>query len=438
MRRILIPTLALALTVLTSACGPSAAYHQRLTGHLAAGECEKAAELVEESRDDYGANAELLYLLDGAMVNFNCGDQERAQRQFQEADQLAERLWTESISANTLALVTNDYLLPYAGEDFERVMIHLLAALSYLKSDQLDEALVECRRLDSLLTLYRSKYEEASVYKEDAFARYLSGMLNEDDQAMDDAYIDYAKAYGIYADYKAAYGTPAPPILVEDLLRTAKTVDRVEDAEKLVPKEDRQRHLSRTEARDMGRIVLIHLNGEAPQKQEDRIYLPTFGYGPLTIAFPRMEILPPDCRKCRLILTATTGMRITAEGFLAEDINRIAVKDLDDRKARILLKAAARAAAKQVAIHQIANTSKDRDSRNLIVTAFNIVNIFLEQADTRSWRTLPGEIYLARAYVPPGTYKVAVGTCHGAGKPMDQVRVAAGETRYLIVDGRYE
>ncbi len=438
MRRFPIRNLAITFAVVICGCGPGAQYQRNLSAYLSAGECEKAVALVEENRDDYGANAELLYLLDGAMVNFNCGDQSRSQRQFQEAEQLVERLWTESVSANALAMVTNDYLLPYSGEDFERVMINLFAALSYLKAGESDDALVECRRLDTLLTLYNSKYEKESVYKEDAFARYLSGMLHEADKAMDDAYIDYAKAYQIYGDYRSAYGTPAPPILIEDLLRVAKEVDRIQDAEELVPPGERPSPLLPRDVREMGRVVLIHLNGTAPEKQESRIYLPSFGYGPLTIAFPRMEISPPACRKSRLVLTSKNGTRITADGFLAEDINQIAVKDLDDRKGRILLKAAARAAAKQVAIHQIANTSKDRESRELIITLFNIVNIFLEQADTRSWRTLPGEIYLTRVYVPPGTYDVAVGACHGAGRPMKKLRVSAGKTRYIIYDGRYE
>ena len=38
-----------------------------------------------------------------------------------------------------------------------------------------EDALVEIRRLDTLLTGLNNKYDAKSVYKEDAFARYLSG-----------------------------------------------------------------------------------------------------------------------------------------------------------------------------------------------------------------------------------------------------------------------
>lgn len=430
-------TIAFVVAAMMYGCGPGMQYHRRLADHLSAGECEQAAELVETSKDDYGANGELLYLLDGAMANFRCGDNARAQQRFQAAEQLAERLWTESLSANTLALLTNDYLLPYAGEDFERVMINLFAALSFLKAGQTDEALVECRRLDSLLTLYNSKYDEKNVYKEDAFARYLSGMLHEADKAMDDAYIDYAKAYHIYGEYQAAYGTPTPPILIEDLLRVAAATDRMEEVAEIAAPKEGPSPFGQEDALSMGRIVLIHLNGEAPEKQEDRIYLPTLGYGPLTIAFPRMEVAQPACRGSRLTLIAENGGRITADGFLAEDINRIAVKDLNDRKGRIIAKTMARAVAKQVAIHQIANANKNRGSRDLIITLFNLMNLLIEQTDTRSWRSLPGEIYLTRVFVPPGVYQVeaeALG-CHGVPSYSGTVEVAAGETRYLVYDG---
>lgn len=416
-------------------CGPTREYHYRLADHLAAGECRAALELVEENRADYGSNAELLYLLDSAMANFRCGENAAAQQKFQAAEQLAEKLWTESLTANTLALVTNDYLLPYAGEDFERVLINLFAALSYLKAGQTDEALVECRRLDSLLNLYNSKYDQENVYKEDAFARYLSGMLHEVDNALDDAYIDYAKAHRIYNDYHKAYDTPMPPFLVEDLLRLAAKVDRLDEVAEIAEQAGGQPPLRHEDTQALGRIVFIHLNGEAPEKTEDRIFLPTLGYGPLTIAFPRMEIIPPACRKTIVALISEEGEHIASEGFLAEDINRIAVKDLDDRKGRIIAKTMARAVAKQVAIHQIANAGKNRGNRDLLITLFNLINMLVEQADTRSWRSLPGEIYMTRMYVPAGTYQVEVTACRDD-IPLQTVKVAAGETRFIVYDGK--
>ncbi|WDP84092.1 MAG: hypothetical protein HUN05_02055 [Desulfobacter sp.] len=40
----------------------------------------------------------------------------------------------------------------------------------------------------------------------------------------------------------------------------------------------------------------------------------------------------------------------------------------------------------------------------------NILNTLVEHADTRSWRTLPGQIYMRRFFLPPGQWQAAMGT----------------------------
>ena len=60
-----------------------------------------------------------------------------------------------------------------------------------------------------------------------------------------------------------------------------------------------------------------------------------------------------------------------------------------------------------------------------------------EEADKRSWRTLPDEIHLARVWVPPGRYQVLsqhVGGSHDLLKPeaMRTLSLGPGETAVLI------
>ncbi|MBW1753848.1 MAG: hypothetical protein JRJ46_12305, partial [Deltaproteobacteria bacterium] len=247
---------------------------------------------MEQTEGDYGSNAKLLFLLDSAMVNMYCGNFEISQKSFHKAEDLADILWTKSVSKNIFSLVSNEYVLPYNGEDFERAMINLMSAIGYLQVDQVDEALVEFRRLDALLTLYNSKYEKKNVYKEDAFARYLSGIVHETDKELDDAFIDYYKACQIYAEYKEAYGTHAPSSLEEDLLRVAEIVDRMDEAKSVVPDVEKRFWLKQQDAADLGKIVFIQFIGHSPLKTENIIFIPTH-YGPVTLAFPKFSIDPP-------------------------------------------------------------------------------------------------------------------------------------------------
>ncbi|KKK67135.1 hypothetical protein LCGC14_2957080, partial [marine sediment metagenome] len=118
------------------------------------------------------------------------------------------------------------------------------------------------------LTEYNSKYEDKNVYAEDAFARYLSGMLYEVDapgdlQNLDSAYIDYYKAYQAYNTYAEHYGTPLPRVFVEDLLRIAEATDRLGEVSSLASGRQWVKH---SDAKRMGRIVLVYFAGKAPVK----------------------------------------------------------------------------------------------------------------------------------------------------------------------------
>ena len=419
-------------TMVMSGCA-SGNIFSRLDKNLASGDCTAAIALINESRDAYGRNEQLLYLLDTAMVYMQCGDIDTAQEYFHSAEDFAEDLWTKSITLNAMSIVTNDTVLAYAGEDFERVMIHLMSAIGYLQDGQPDEALVEARRLDTLLAIYNDKYDKKNVYKEDAFARYLSGILHESDGQWDEAFIDYRRAVEVYLEDYRAYGTDLPDILITDLARAASVVARFKEIENLVPA-DSIKHWTRSDDQpEQGKIVFITFAGYAPRKVHDMVIVPT-SYGPVGVAFPRMIVTPPRCSNGRLNLYGE-GHSFEANLVLVEDINGIAVKGLNDRKGRIMAKAIARAVAKQVAIHSIV---RSQDNQIMLGAILNLFNIFLvERADTRSWRTLPGRIYMTRIYLPAGEYKCEFKSCDGMMEDLGPLTVEAGTTRYLFRDLRY-
>jgi hypothetical protein len=427
-------SIILAMLMLTGCTGGN--IFSRVDENLVRGDCPAAIALIDRSGERYDGNGRLLYLLDSAMVYMQCGDLAAAQARFRDAEDLAESLWTESITRNALSLVTNDRVLAYAGEDFERVMIHLMSAIGYLQAGQAEDALVEARRLDTLLAVYNDRYEKKNGYKEDAFARYLSGLLHESDGDWDEAFIDYRRAAEVYRDDYRQYGTRLPEMLMEDLVRAARVVDRLADIGDLVPSDRIDPGAPADQRPDQGKVVIITFAGYAPQKRQDMVVIPT-PHGPVGVAFPRMVVTPPVCGQGRLTLSGKDHV-FESELVLVEDINRIALKNLDDRKGRILAKAIARAVAKQVAIHRIARSQDDHDHQRAIEAILNLVNILLvERADTRSWRTLPGRIYMTRIYVPEGDYTAELAACNNMVVDLGHLSVAPGTTRYLFRDLRY-
>jgi hypothetical protein len=100
---------------------------------------------------------------------------------------------------------------PNQGEDFEQVIVLYFMALNYLMLGDLQGALVDCRRVNTLLRELNDSYEHTIVYKTDAFSLYLSGILYDAMGEVNDAFIDYRNAYNAYReDYQEYYGTPVP------------------------------------------------------------------------------------------------------------------------------------------------------------------------------------------------------------------------------------
>ncbi len=399
-----------------------------LRTYMEADQCPAAVGYIQKHESDYGENQRLLFLLDSGMINLICGNHAASNEFFHRAEDLAVELWTKSLSKEAASLLTNDFTIPYAGEEFEAVLINLFSAINYIKLGDLDEALVEFRRLDANLRAINDKYEKKNVYKEDAFARYLSGILYEADNSPDEAFIDYYKSLQVFRDYEKNYGTPVPRILLEDLFRNAETVRRLDEVESIEWLPSGIKWLKQEEAEGLGKIIVIHLNGRSPVKKETKIYVPTKD-GPVTVSFPKYVVKPPRCRSSS-VAAESASYSSEAKAELFEDINEIAVKNLADRKARVILKTALRVAAKQAAIHKIA---KDDTVQQL----FNLANTMIERADTRTWRTLPGEIYLSRLFVPEGSYSLYVSQCGNTERVGGYVNVKAGDTKFVIYESMF-
>ncbi|MYA70353.1 hypothetical protein F4Y19_09770, partial [Candidatus Poribacteria bacterium] len=62
------------------------------------------------------------------------------------AGDIAEDRYTKSVSKELGSLVTSDKLRPYSATEYERLLSHYYRALNYAYLNQLDGALVECRR----------------------------------------------------------------------------------------------------------------------------------------------------------------------------------------------------------------------------------------------------------------------------------------------------
>ncbi|MCG8471239.1 MAG: hypothetical protein MI742_05220, partial [Desulfobacterales bacterium] len=409
MKRTLL-TLALLLIV-TTGCAPKFNY-QNYQNLMAAGDCTGSKDMVKNSQKSYGKKAQLLYHLDSAMTYYHCGDLDQAAEQFNKADDMAQELWTKSVSQGAASMLTNDMIIAYAGEDFERALINLFTAFTYIQNNQYDDALIGCRQLNTLLTEYNDKYEKKNVYKEDALGRWISGMLSEMDGEYSDAYIYYYQAFKAYQVYNKNYGTPTPKALYADLLRLSAPADKQVEAKRLT-KGYKGPRLDFKKSRKMGRIVYVHLNGKSAFKVEKKFTVSTHT-GIVSIAFPEYRVPTIPCTQSGLVLSRKEGNPLKINSSLAEEISDIAVKNLEDRKGRIWAKTVARAVTKQIAAKAAAKQVEKKYGETVGLfshIAGQLTADATEKADIRCWRTLPAEIYIGSTFVKPGDYSASAESC---------------------------
>ena len=415
--------LLLALLCLSLGCSPYSMEEVRIA--FEQGDFDGA--LVELDADGKG-EAKLPYLFERGLIA-HYGDQfDESNRTFELAEITSDDLYTKSISREAVSLVTSDNLRSYAGTQYERLLIHYYRAFNYVYLNMPDDALVECRKASSLLQYYADA-DENYEFVGAAFIAYLSGILYEWAGDWNDAFIAYRWAERAYKQYETVLGIPFPQDVGESLVRLARQLGFQEEFERYAatygapPKN----------IPDSGELILLYETGFAPFKIEENIVFPILKVDPIV-----QEDADRDEKKVReysrtlmrrrnrrykeveieyLLRVAIPAYRsnrprivgIDADttygqvsGILVEDIEAAAMKTFESELPTIMLRTVVRGVLKYLGFRR-ANQEGEIAGRLV-----NLLNVVTESADTRSWQTLPNQIFLVRLRLPAGTHNVTL------------------------------
>lgn len=466
------PTFLAVLLFLTG-CSPSVNRYLLIEQSLLGGDPQGAAAIVEQTENEYGAKGRLLYDMDRGMTLHLAGRYRQSSGVLERAEEEVERLYTRRIRSETAAFLTNDHALPYEGDAYEHVMINVIKALNYAAQGQLEEALVEARRLDHRLNVLGDRVKDANNYRNDGFARYVSGILYEAAGDLNNAFIAYRNAYEAYRSMSGWSKMPAPPSLRSDLLRTAEALNLTAESEQYrqaFPDVERQPVASQEQ---LAHVVMFSYNGRAPRKEDLFLDLPisldavqlvllnrgifqspyqrdriadSVLYGlngeVVRVALPRL--IPQKTRVASesMTLTDSLGRSVTVRSEPAQNITALAEKSLSERLPSMTVKALARAATKFAMAEGVTRGAQHAAGRDAAPWVGLLVEVLAkglavasEEADKRSWRTLPDEIHVARAWVPPGQYHLSIrppGHAVTAAKDGQAITLTAGQTMFII------
>ncbi|QYK02126.1 COG3014 family protein [Shewanella psychrotolerans] len=389
----------------------------------------------------------LLYAQEAGRVAQLEGDFEASKSYYAKAVAAYEKfddkavLSASDLGATASSLFINDNVIPYRGPGFERIMLHQYQALNYLFSGDAQGALVEVRRSNELQSLEQSRYQKSQKSVQsmangtidnemdrlanaagattssflNAYSYYTTGLLYELLGQPNDAFIDYRKAAQI---------TPNNPYLQQDLVRLAQQLS--------MPQYDefkRRWGEAKTASKQQGQVVILLERGFVPEKQSLTVPFTINGNwqtASLATYFPnRMATKPGEITGLGTVLTTAPIASIDA----------LAITALKEDLPATLFRQAARVYAKSEMTKSVQSKSKQRNNEiDAVAIAMQIFNVVSEQADRRSWLTLPRQAQIARKYVSSGSYQIALDQ-----RAPQSIEVQSGKTTliWIIDTGNY-
>ncbi|GGJ03683.1 hypothetical protein GCM10007978_46630 [Shewanella hanedai] len=402
---------------------------------------------IDEIVDNISGADGLLYAQEAGRVAQIAGDFEASKLFYQDAadDYLAfddqATLSASEIGATASSLFINDNVIPYRGPGYERIMLHQYQALNYIFSGDKEGALVEVRRSNDLQSSEQAKYQKSNESVQaiangtidtemnklgeaagsvtssflNAYSYYITGVLHEVLGEPNDAFIDYRKAAQI---------SPNNPYIQKDLVRLAKqlSMPQADEFEKRWGK-------AQVAKKGQGQVIMLLERGFVDEKQSLTVPFRVDGsWQTVSLATYPLNSHPVPKGKIK-------GLGKTLTAAPIANIDALAMTALKEELPAALVRQAARAYAKAEMAKSVRSESKSRNNETDFGSiAMQIFNVITEQADRRSWLTLPKQAQIARTYLNQGEYSIQLDN-----SAPNTIEVKSGRTTlvWVIDTGNY-
>jgi len=422
----------------------------------------------------------LCYQLEYGTTLHTAGEYVKSNTQFQRADATIEEfdrravVSARDVAADAGTLLLNDKAAPYRGEPFERVYVHAFGAMNYLLLGDLSGARVEARRAYNRQRMERTRCQEEF----DAAARAARQRGVFDQKAVDAAlgpggalpanrevevFQDAFSFYLASVVYEALGEFNNAQVEIRNLLsfRSSSRMGQ-EQARRLEAKLTGKAAGGFMAAAKGGRpalpkdgegeVVVFYACGLAPVKREQKIRLPlNLGQGVTwnAVAFPTYESRPNPVAEAFLRVNG----RALGKTEILSDVETKARDTLASRMPamvfRALVRVAARLAAQQAILsggqrrggpmthEERRQEEAERLQRQLAALFVGLAGDVVEQADLRSWLSLPMSFQVARGVARAGRPRLRLELLGPggalAGAVEEEIEVRSGRITVVVV-----
>ena len=332
----------------------------------------------------------------------------RAIRHYRKTDAEA-RIRLSGLAADTGSLLVNDNIRPYVAPGYERIFTHTYQALNYWAENNASGAAVELRaaaneqryaadqREEELAKAdreLRNRHIDTSRYQgyfegldaaagsvessfQNAWTFYMSALFWEAHRDYNDALVDYKKALQIH---------PHLDMIKADVQRVSEEMNGADPMH------------------GKGMVAILFEQGYVPPRRAVTLPIPT-AQGLISVAFPTYRAAD---KPAPYPLRVRVDGRDTETRVLA-DVGGMAAKSLRERFPAMLLRQTLRTVAK----YNLQKKAND-DFGPLGAFFTQLFNLVSEQADLRSWLSLPAYGQATRLLLPAGKHTLVLSTPGGS------------------------
>lgn len=360
------------LLILLSGCSttPGAlhlAHQQFISGDNTAALSTLSSAEVVDSKD------RLLFWMEKALVLHDAGDFEESTRQLLAASNYRQQNDFISLRDEARELLANEWAGSYQGEYSEQLWIHSYLMMNFLSLGQYESAAVEARQ-----ALTRIK-DQPEVLKNDHFTRALIALSFEAAGQLNDAYIVNRQL----TEDKTTYGKSLHAIMLPQALRLGFSEDARQLKQQL-QKTNNQKDTAGQSTQDYA--VFFIASGLIPQKISGSIITGNAS----RLSFPQYYVNNTRAPKFHVTVNGEPCDCHT----INTDLGSLVSDSLNKRGIKLATKSLIRAASKDA----LADAIGDKDE--IVGELARLLLFALEEADTRSWQSLPRHLSLLRVPLP--------------------------------------
>ena len=404
-----------AVALLATGCAVAPTYDKKVAAPIEAAkrnDIAGALRALDETAKS-GDKADLLVHLErGELLRID-GKFPESQAAFEQADvkvnewENTAKTAPDKLMAQVGATIMGDRFREYEGQDYEKVMLTTRMALNRVSLGDLDTARVDIKRTherEAVIEEFRAKQTAAA--EEEAKSKGVTGTAKELNgypvETLNDPEVlklknGYQNALSHYMAgfvYEALNepGLAAPGYRKANELRPGLPV-----LEEALSGLDNRTSFARP--RGVTDVLFVIETGTAPARQSKMLTIPIPTRRGMVLAPISFPVIEPNRGAAHIDQLLVSGQPVPAA--LIADFNVMARRSLKDDLPGIQFRGAIRAIGKAVIQEQL------NRQHPLLGLAGNIAAVATEApADDRLWRFLPERIFVARAFLKPGTHEL--------------------------------